>query len=75
MSLVLLEGEKMKRLLSVLSVLFLIASLVSLILSVSLSYLGKVETGFLILQIVIGVCCAAIGVILTLLGAVLSKRS
>ena len=65
----------MKRLLSVLSVLFLIASLVCFILSVSLSYLGKVESGFLILQIVIGVCCAAIGVILTFLGAVLSKRS
>ncbi|MFH1422754.1 MAG: hypothetical protein ABIH42_08605 [Planctomycetota bacterium] len=64
----------MKNFLSALSVLFLLTSLVCFVLTAVLTVSGKVETAPVILQVIIGVCSAAVGIVLIFLSAILSKR-
>ena len=65
----------MKQFINFLGVIFLIVSLVVLAVAAIMSFTHEGESGQLILQIIIAVCAAAIGVVHIVIAAILSKRA
>jgi hypothetical protein len=65
----------MKQLINLLGVIFLIVSLIVIAVAAIMSFIpGEGEAGNLIIQLVIGICAAVIGVIHIVIAAILSKR-
>ncbi len=65
----------MKQLINLLGVIFLIVSLVVIVVAAVMSFTGKAQSGQLILQLIIGICSAVIGVAHIVIAAILSKRA
>jgi len=65
----------MKQLINLLGVIFLIVSLVVIVVASVMSFVKKPESGQLILQIIIALCAAVIGVVHLIIAAILSKRA
>jgi hypothetical protein len=66
----------MKQLVNLLGVIFMIVSLVVIAVAAVMSFIpGEADSGHLIIQLVIAICAAVIGVVHIVIAAILSKRT